>query len=57
MEKVLMKGNEALAEADYIAGMYWWNVRPGGPVDISNTEYSPFGKPAEEELRNGWSIP
>lgn len=46
---------EALGSASWIAGLYWWNVRPGGPMDDRNTEYSPLGKPAEEELRRSWS--
>ena len=46
---------EALSTQEWIRGMYWWNVRPGGPVDRSNTEYTPLGKPAEYELRMSWS--
>jgi hypothetical protein len=45
---------EALGSADWIAGLYWWNVRPGGPLDRLNTDYTPLGKPAEEELRLSW---
>ena len=48
---------EAMGHAQWIEGMYWWNVQPAGPVDSHNTEYSPLGKPAEEELRRSWSSP
>ena len=46
---------EAMGHVQWIEGMYWWNVQPTGPVDLHNTEYSPLGKPAEDELRLSWS--
>jgi hypothetical protein len=46
---------EALGTLEWVEGIYWWNVQPGGPVDDQNTEYSPLGKPAENELRLSWS--
>lgn len=46
---------EAFGAVDWVEAMYWWNVQPGGPLDEGNTEYSPLGKPAEEELRMSWS--
>lgn len=46
---------EAFGALEWVAGIYWWNVRPSGPIGPDNTEYSPLGKPAEEELRQSWN--
>lgn len=48
---------EAVSHAAWIDGVYWWTVRPGGPTDGLDTEYTPLGKPAEGELRLSWSVP
>lgn len=48
---------EAFGALDWVAGMFWWNVRPDGPVGADNVEYSPLGKPAEQELRMSWGRP
>jgi len=48
---------QAFGDLDWVVGMYWWNVRPAGPIGADNTEYSPLGKPAEAELMMSWSEP
>jgi len=48
---------QAFGETEWVVGMYWWNVRPDGPIGPDNTEYSPLGKSAEAELLSSWSQP
>ena len=43
---------EAMADATWLSGAYWWKWFSGGAAEGSGgLSYSPRGKPAEAELR------
>jgi hypothetical protein len=46
---------EAVGQKGWIEGVYWWNWLADGSGGASNTDYTPMGKPAEEELSGAWS--
>jgi len=46
---------EAVASADWIEGVYWWNWLARGGGGPSNTDYTPKGKPAVNELAGAWN--
>jgi hypothetical protein len=44
---------EAVGRKDWIEGIYWWNwTADAGGMD--DADYTPKGKPAEEELADAW---
>jgi hypothetical protein len=45
---------QATGDKDWIDGMYWWNWLTDGSGGESNRDYTPKGKPAEQELVNAW---
>lgn len=45
---------EATHDQPWIAGLCWWNARADGSGGLSNTDYTPFGKPAVGELSSAW---
>jgi hypothetical protein len=45
---------EAVGGKDWIDGMYWWNWLASGVGGGRDDDYTPKGKPAEEELRGAW---
>ncbi len=44
----------AFADQDWVTGLVWWNWLANGQGGPSNRDYTPFGKPAEEVLRDAW---
>lgn len=44
----------AVGEKDWIEGVYWWNWPVDGSGGPGNTDYTPNGKAAEEELAGAW---
>jgi hypothetical protein len=44
------------AQNSWINGIFWWNWRADGAGGPSNTDYTPFDKPAENELRKAWGV-
>jgi hypothetical protein len=46
---------EAVSGKSWIEGMYWWNWLAGGEGGPQNRDYTPFGKPAQEELTGAWT--
>ncbi len=48
----------AFRDAPWLAGINWWSWRADpGPAERPATDYTPEGKPAEAELREGWTAP
>jgi hypothetical protein len=45
---------EAVGDKEWIEGVYWWNWLASGRGGIENLDYTPMGKPAEEELTGAW---
>ena len=45
---------EATGDKPWIEGIYWWNWLANGAGGPENTDYTPAGKPAAEELRGAW---
>lgn len=45
---------EAVAEVDWITGVYWWNWPADGSGGREDRDYTPRGKPAEAVLRGAW---
>ena len=45
---------EATRDKEWIAGLSWWNARADGSGGMTNTDYTPFGKPAVGELSAAW---
>ncbi len=45
---------EATAGIEWIDGLIWWNWLAAGGGGSENRDYTPHGKPAEEELRRAW---
>jgi hypothetical protein len=48
---------EATGDKPWIEGMDWWNWRADGSGGPANLDYTPEGKPAEEQLRSAWAGP
>jgi hypothetical protein len=46
---------EAVADKDWIEGVYWWNWLARGGGGVSDTDYTPSGKPAAAELAGAWN--
>jgi hypothetical protein len=45
---------EALGDPDWIDGLLWWNWLASGGGGPSDPDYTPRGKPAEEEFTRAW---
>lgn len=45
---------EAVGSKDWIEGVYWWNWLASGRGGVENKDYTPKGKPAQEELSGAW---
>lgn len=45
---------EATVGVDWISGLIWWNWLAAGGGGSDDNDYTPRGKPAEEELRQAW---
>lgn len=45
---------EALGGRRWIEGVYWWNWLASGEGGADNDDYTPKGKPAQEELERAW---
>ena len=45
---------EAARQEPWITGAFWWNWRADGSGGPANSDYTPRGKPAEDELRAAW---
>lgn len=48
---------QVLAEPDWIEGVYWWNWLANGAGGPLNRDFTPFGKEAEQVLRDAWTSP
>jgi hypothetical protein len=46
---------EAVAGVDWIEGVYWWNWLARGGGGPADTDYTPKGKPAADELAGAWN--
>lgn len=47
---------EATREISWIEGMYWWNWLANGDGGSFNQDYTPHGKPAENEMHKAWKL-
>ncbi len=45
---------QATGDKQWIEGIYWWNWLASGDGGPENTDYTPAGKPATEELKGAW---
>lgn len=45
---------QAASEEEWIAGLVWWNWLASGGGGTDDTDFTPRGKPAEDELRAAW---
>ncbi len=45
---------EATSSAAWLEGLMWWNCRLDTVTNPGDTDYTPFGKPAESELHAAW---
>jgi len=45
---------QATAGREWISGLIWWNWLASGGGGMQDGDYTPRGKPAEDEVRDAW---
>ncbi len=48
---------QATTGIDWFRGMFWWNWLASGEGGSANSDFTPSGKPAQEELHRAWGQP
>ncbi len=46
---------QSTADIPWLKGMYWWNWLADGSGGQGNSDYTPYGKPAESVLTKSWN--
>ena len=46
---------QAIADQEWIEGLYWWDWRADGTGGPLNKDFTPAGKPAQLELEKSWN--
>ncbi len=47
---------QATAKISWFKGMFWWNWLASGEGGEANSDFTPSGKPAQDEIRHAWLV-